>query len=76
MTELLQKAIDQIRQLSPDEQDAIATRLLAELEDEQKNENETEENELLNQLISTEAVLWSPYTTPASIQALSDLLTT
>lgn len=31
-------------------------------------------NELLQQLASTEAVVWSPQTDSASIQALSDLL--
>lgn len=36
MTELLQQVIAQIQQLSPDQQDAIASRLLAELQDEQK----------------------------------------
>ena len=36
MTELLQQAIAQIQQLPPDQQDAIATRFLAELQDEQK----------------------------------------
>ena len=36
MTELLQQAIAQIQKLSPDQQDAIATRLLAELRDEQQ----------------------------------------
>ncbi|MGB3514908.1 MAG: hypothetical protein WBA43_00525 [Elainellaceae cyanobacterium] len=35
MTELLQKAIAEVSKLSDEEQDAIATRLLAELEDEQ-----------------------------------------
>lgn len=35
MTELLQQVIAQLEQLSAEEQDAIATRLLAELEDEQ-----------------------------------------
>jgi hypothetical protein len=39
------------------------------------DENEIGKNELLNQLVSTEAVLWSPQADPASIQALSDLLT-
>lgn len=34
MTELLERAIAQLKTLSADEQDAIATRLLAELEDE------------------------------------------
>ena len=36
MTELLQKAIAQIQKLPPDQQDAIAARFLAELQDEQK----------------------------------------
>jgi hypothetical protein len=36
MTELLQQAIAQIQQLPPDQQDAIAARFLAELQDEQK----------------------------------------
>ncbi len=67
MTELLQKAFAQIQKLPPEKQDAIATRLIAELK---------EENDLLNQLISTEAVVWSPQATSDSIQALSDLLTT
>jgi hypothetical protein len=35
MTELLQRAILEISKLSDEQQDAIATRLLAELEDEQ-----------------------------------------
>lgn len=36
MTELLQQAIAQIQKLSPAQQDAIAARFLAELQDEQK----------------------------------------
>lgn len=36
MTELLQQAIAQIQQLPPDQQNAIASRLLAELQDEQQ----------------------------------------
>ncbi|AFY83563.1 hypothetical protein [Oscillatoria acuminata] len=36
MTELLQQAISQIQQLPPDQQDAIAARFLAQLQDEQK----------------------------------------
>ena len=36
MTELLQQAIAQIQQLQPNQQDAIAARFLAELQDEQK----------------------------------------
>ena len=35
MTELLQQAIAKVSKLSDDQQDAIASRLLAELEDEQ-----------------------------------------
>ena len=34
MTELLQRAIDEIQRLPAEEQDAIAARILAELEDE------------------------------------------
>jgi hypothetical protein len=40
------------------------------------DEDEAAKNGLLNQLASTEAVVWSPQADPASIQALSDLLTT
>jgi hypothetical protein len=36
MTELLQQAITQIKKLPPDQQDAIAARFLAELQDEQE----------------------------------------
>ena len=36
MTELLQQVIAQIQQLQPNQQDAIAARFLAELQDEQK----------------------------------------
>jgi hypothetical protein len=36
VTELLRQAIAQIERLSPDQQDAIAARFLAELQDEQK----------------------------------------
>jgi hypothetical protein len=36
MTELLRQAIAQIEQLPDDQQDAIAARFLAELQDEQK----------------------------------------
>ncbi|NJL41234.1 MAG: hypothetical protein HC899_34345 [Leptolyngbyaceae cyanobacterium SM1_4_3] len=39
MTELLQQAIAQIQQLPPDQQDAIASRFLAQLQDEQKWES-------------------------------------
>lgn len=40
------------------------------------DEEETAKNDLLNQLASTEAVVWSPQADIASIQALSDLLAT
>jgi hypothetical protein len=36
MTELLRQAIAQIEKLPPDQQDAIAVRFLAELQDEEK----------------------------------------
>ncbi len=36
MTKLLQQAIAQIQQLPPEQQDAIASRFLDELKDEQK----------------------------------------
>lgn len=36
MTELLQKAIAELKKLPPEQQDAIATRFLEELQDEQK----------------------------------------
>ncbi|MBW4550728.1 MAG: hypothetical protein KME35_06405 [Aphanocapsa sp. GSE-SYN-MK-11-07L] len=39
MTELLQQAIAQIQQLLPDQQDAIAARFLAEVQDEQEWES-------------------------------------
>jgi hypothetical protein len=39
MTKLLQQAISQIQQLPPEQQDAIASRFLDELQDEQKWES-------------------------------------
>jgi hypothetical protein len=36
--------------------------------------DEAAKTDLLNQLASTEAVVWSPQADPTSIQALSDLL--
>lgn len=39
MTKLLQQAIAEIKKLPADQQDAIAARFLAELQDEQKWEN-------------------------------------
>lgn len=40
MTKLLQEAIAQIEKLPPEQQDAIASRFLAELQDEQKWETQ------------------------------------
>jgi hypothetical protein len=40
------------------------------------DDDDATKNDLLNQLASTEAVVWSPQADPASIQALSDLLAT
>jgi hypothetical protein len=37
-------------------------------------EDDEAKNALLNQLASTEAVVWSPQVDPGSVQALSDLL--
>lgn len=38
-------------------------------------DNQEQENELLQQLSSTEAVVWSPYEAYEAAQTLSDLLT-
>lgn len=82
MTELLEIAIAKLKTLPADEQDAIAARLLAEMEAVAKEKGYTLElpldsdpkNKLLNQLASTEAVVWSPDADRAAVQALSDLL--
>ncbi len=76
MTELLQQAIAELKKLPVEQQNAVtkcqrkllASRILAEL----KNETKTA---LINELSSTEAVVWSPQTDNAGVQALSDLLT-
>ena len=68
MTELLQQAIAELKKLPVEQQDAIASCILAEL----KNETKTA---LIDELSSTEAVVWSPQTDNAGVQALSDLLT-
>lgn len=60
----------------------IAARLLAEMEAVAKEKGYTlklpldsdQKNKLLNQLASTEAVVWSPHADKAAVQALSDLL--
>ena len=68
MTELLQQAIAELKKLPVEQQNAIASRILAELENETKTA-------LIDDLSSTEAVIWSPQTDNAGVQALSDLLT-
>ena len=68
MTELLQQVIAELKKLPAEQQNAIARRILAEL----KNETKTA---LIDELSSTEAVVWSPQTNDAGVQALSDLLT-
>lgn len=82
MTELLEMAIAQLKTLPADEQDVIAARLLAEIEAVAKEKgyslelplDSDPENTLLNQLASTEAVVWSPHADSSAVQALSDLL--
>jgi len=61
MTELLQRVIAELEQLPEDEQDAIATRLLAELEDERawkvRFESTTNEQwDRLSQMVRQEIV--------------------
>ena len=67
MTDLLRKAIAEIEKLPQEKQDEIASRLLAELEQES-------EKLLLEQLASTQAVVWSPYDAYEAAQSLSELL--
>jgi hypothetical protein len=68
MTELLEQAIAELKKLPVEQQNAIASRILVEL----KNETKTV---LIDELSLTEAVVWSPQTDNAGVQALSDLLT-
>lgn len=68
MTELLRFVFAEIEKLPEEKQDAIASRLLAELKQES-------EKLLLQQLASTEAVVWSPYDAHEAAQTLSELLT-
>jgi hypothetical protein len=68
MTELLRKVVAKIEQLSEAKQNEIASRLLAELE------QESQEKLLLEQLASTEAVVWSPYDAHEAAQTLAELL--
>jgi hypothetical protein len=69
MTELLRQVVAKIEQLPEEKQNAIASRLLAELE------RELQEKLLLEQLASTEAVVWSPYDAHEAAQTLGELLT-
>jgi hypothetical protein len=77
----LRKLLPTINQLShQDKLRLIHILLLAVAREDGCNlgldEDKTAKNDLLNQLASTEAVVWSPQADPASIQALSDLLAT
>jgi hypothetical protein len=60
MTELLERAISQLKTLPVEAQDAIATRLLAEIEDEQiwktKFEATTESNDFDSLLEQTKGI--------------------
>jgi hypothetical protein len=67
MTELLRKVVAKIEILPEEKQNEIASRLLAELERES-------EKLLLEQLASTEAVVWSPYDAREAAQTLAELL--
>jgi hypothetical protein len=67
MTELLRKVVAKIEILPEAKQNEIASRLLAELEQES-------EKLLLEQLASTEAVVWSPFDAHEAAQALAELL--
>ncbi len=67
MTELLRQVMAKIEKLPEKQQDAIASRLMAELHEES-------EKLLLEQLASTEAVVWSPYDAHEAAQKLSELL--
>ncbi|KYC42811.1 hypothetical protein WA1_11830 [Scytonema hofmannii PCC 7110] len=68
MTELLRKVVAKIEQLPEEKQNEIAERWLAELE------RESSEKLLLEQLASTEAVVWSPYDAHEAAQTLGELL--
>jgi hypothetical protein len=77
----LRKLLPTINQLShQDKLRLIHILLLAVAREDGCNleldEDEAAKNDLLNQLASIEAVVWSPQADPASIQALSDLLAT
>lgn len=67
MTDLLRKAIAEIKKLPQEKQDEIASRLLAEL-------SQDSEELLLEQLAKTPAVVWSPHDAHEAAQSLSELL--
>ena len=66
MTELLRQIMAKIEKLPEKQQDAIASRLMALQQESEKL--------LLEQLASTEAVVWSPYDAREAAQTLSELL--
>ena len=67
MNDLLRKAIAEIEKLPQEKQNQIASRSLTELQQES-------EKLLLEQLASTQAVVWSPYDAHEAAQTLSELL--
>ncbi|MGB3760970.1 MAG: hypothetical protein WBA07_32135 [Rivularia sp. (in: cyanobacteria)] len=67
MNDLLRKAIAEIEKLPQKKQNQIASRSLTELQQES-------EKLLLEQLASTQAVVWSPYDAHEAAQTLSELL--
>lgn len=77
----LRELLPTINQLSHQDKLRLIHILLLEVAREEgcslePDENDIAKDDLLNQLSSTEAVVWSPQADPASIQALSDLLAT
>lgn len=68
---VLSDILPSIRQLSIIEKLKLIRILAEDLEAAREVDSA---NELLQQLASTEAVVWSPQTDTASVQALSDLL--
>lgn len=68
---VLSDILPSIRQLSIIEKLKLIRILAEDLEAAREVDSA---NELLQQLASTEAVVWSPQTDSASVQALSDLL--
>lgn len=76
----LQEILPTINQLSHQDKLRLIHFLLLEVAREdgctlELNDDEVTKQDLLKQLTSTEAVVWSPQADSASVQALSDLLT-